>query len=62
MQGSWKSFDISVPGVEEYWVEPLVDWSEPTYPDEMDERSPSPVEEEDSGSDYRPHSSSPVEE
>ena len=62
MQGSWKSFDISVPGVEEYWVEPLVDWREPAYPEEMDLRSPTPAEEGDSGSDYRPHSSSPVEE
>ena len=62
MQGCWESFDISAPGIGDYWIESLVDWGEPIYPEEVDERSPSPVEEEESGSDYRPHSSSSIDD
>ena len=34
------------------WVEPLVPWGEPVYPEEVYDEIPSPLDEEESGSEF----------
>ena len=43
----------------EYWIEEIVPWGEPVYPEEekYGEESPSPVDEEESGSEFTPSGS-----
>jgi hypothetical protein len=43
----------------EYWIEEIVPWGEPMYPDEekYGDESPSLVDEEESGSEFTPSES-----
>ena len=42
----------------EYWIEERVRWGEPVYPEEdTGEESPTPVDEEESGSEFAPSGS-----
>ena len=47
----------------EYWIEEVVSWGEPVYPEEerYGEESPSPVDEEESGSEFMPRRSTESE-
>jgi len=39
------------------WTEPLVSWGEPVYPEIDDAETPSPLDEEESGSEFVPSGS-----
>jgi hypothetical protein len=39
------------------WVEPLVSWGEPEYAEEVYDEIPSPLDEEESGSEFVPSGS-----
>jgi hypothetical protein len=38
----------------DYWMEELVPWHDPVYPEDVDEESPSPADTEESGSEFLP--------
>ena len=56
-QGHWSTLDVYECEPQMFWTEQPVPWDEPIYPEMDDDESPSPADEEESGSEFVPSGS-----